>query len=52
MVRRLLEYCGDVYVTEPSGLGYWANITVSYNKDYSSLVIPVTLNIKPVEGGM
>ena len=52
MVRRLMAYRGDVYVREPSGLGYWANVTVSYNKDYSSLVIPVTLTIKPVEGGM
>ena len=52
MVRRLMAYRGNVYVREPSGLGYWSNVTVSYNKDYSSLVIPVTLTIKPVEGGM
>ena len=52
MVRRLMAYRGDVYVREPAGLGYWSNVTVSYNKDYSSLVIPVTLTIKPVEGGM
>ena len=52
MVRKLMYYRGDVYVREPTGLGYWANVTVSYNRDYSSLVIPVTLNIKPVEGGI
>ena len=43
---------GDVYVREPSGLGYWANISISYNREYSSLTIPVTLDVKPVEGGV
>lgn len=52
MVRSLMAYRGDVYVREPSGLGYWANVTVSYSKEYSNLVIPVSLNIKPVEGGI
>ena len=51
-LRRLSMYMGDVYVREPSGVGYWATIKVSYNTDYNSLVIPVTLNIKRVEGGI
>lgn len=51
-LRRLMAYRGDAYVREPSGLGYWANVTVSYNREYSSLVIPVTLTVKPVEGGI
>ena len=28
-IRRLSRWTGDVYVREPSGTGYWANITVS-----------------------
>ena len=43
---------GDVYVREPSGSGYWANIKVSYNQKHCALTIPVTLNITRVEGGM
>ena len=45
-------YMGDVYVREPSGVGHWANIKVSYNKNYDSLVIPVTINITRVDGGI
>ena len=52
MLRHLMAYSGDVYVREPSGLGYWANVSVSYNREYKQLTIPVTLNVKPVEGGM
>lgn len=52
LLRHLMVYSGDAYVREPSGLGYWANVSVSYNRNYSSLTIPVTLNIKPVEGGI
>lgn len=51
-LRRLARYMGDVYVREPSGMGYWANITVSFSKTHNELVIPVTLNINKVEGGM
>ena len=52
LLRQLMVYSGDVYVREPSGLGYWASVSVSYNRDYSNLTIPVTLNIQPVEGGV
>ena len=52
LLRHLMIYRGDVYVREPSGLGYWANVTISYNREYSSLKIPVTVNVKPVEGGV
>lgn len=51
-LRQLSIYPGDVYVREPSGLGYWAQVSVSWNSKHKSLTIPVTLNIKPVEGGM
>ena len=51
-IRRLSIWTGDVYVREPSGTGYWANISVSYSIKYSDLVIPVTITITRVEGGI
>jgi hypothetical protein len=51
-LRRLSKWAGDVYVREPSGSGYWANVTVSYNQKHRALTIPVTLTITRVEGGM
>lgn len=50
-LRRLAIWPGDVYVREPSGSGYWANISVSFSQTHNELVIPVTLEIKRVEGG-
>ena len=43
---------GDAYVREPSGSGYWANITVSFSRKHRDVTIPVTLGITRVEGGM
>lgn len=51
-LRRLAIWTGDVYVREPSGSGYWANISVSFSQKHRELTIPVTLNIKRVEGGI
>ena len=51
-LRRLQEYMGDVYVREPSGSGYWANINVSFNQKHLAVTIPVTLDIVRVEGGI
>ena len=51
-IRRLARWMGDVYVREPSGSGYWANIKISYNQSYNDLTISITFNITPVEGGM
>lgn len=50
-IRRLANWMGNVYVREPSGSGYWANIKVSYNQKHKDLIIPVTLNVSRVEGG-
>lgn len=49
-LRRLARYSGDVYVREPSGNGYWANINVSMSIKHLSLTVPVTLEVKRVEG--
>ena len=43
---------GDVYVREPSGSGYWANVSVSFSQRHTALTIPVTLNLTRVEGGV
>lgn len=51
-LRRLAIYTGDVYVREPSGSGYWANISVSFGQKHREMTIPVTLTITRVEGGV
>ena len=51
-LRRLAIYTGDVYVREPSGTGYWANISVSFGQKHREMTIPVTLTITRVEGGV
>lgn len=51
-LRRLSTYMGDVYLRLPTGVGYWANVKVSFDANYDSLVIPVTFDIIRVEGGV
>lgn len=51
-IRRLAIWTGDVYVREPSGSGYWANVKVSFNQKHLDTIIPVTLDITRVEGGV
>lgn len=51
-LRRLSRWLGDVYVREPSGSGYWASIKVSFSQKHCDLVVPVTLSITRVEGGI
>lgn len=50
-LRRLAAWMGDVYVREPSGSGYWANIEVSFSQTHCQVTIPVTLKVTRVEGG-
>lgn len=51
-LRRLAVWMGDVYVREPSGSGYWASISVSFSQTHDQMVIPVSLDITRVEGGV
>lgn len=51
-LRRLSIWQGDVYVREPSGSGYWANVNVSFSQKHCEVTIPVTLEIVRVEGGI
>lgn len=50
MLRKLSIWMGDCYVREPSGSGYWATISVSFEQTHNTLTIPVTLSITRVEG--
>lgn len=51
-LRRLAIWMGDVYVREPSGVGYWANVSVSFEQKHCNLVVPVTIDITRVTGGV
>ncbi len=51
-LRRLAIWMGDVYVREPSGSGYWANVKVSFSQTHCAMTIPVTLNVTRVSGGI
>lgn len=50
-IRALAVYKGDVYVREPYGTGYWANIKVSYSITHNKASVPVSFSITRVEGG-
>ena len=52
ILRKLAIYMGDVYVREPSGSGYWANIKVSFSQTHLDMTIPVSIDITRVEGGI
>lgn len=52
LLRRLAIYTGDVYVREPSGSGYWANVKVTFSQTHCEVTIPVTFDITRVEGGV
>ena len=51
-IRRLASWMGDVYVREPSGIGYWASITVNYSQAYRRMTVPISFSITRVEGGV
>ena len=51
-LQRLQAWSGDVYVREPYGTGYWANVKVSISRTHLETVVPVTLDVTRVEGGM
>lgn len=39
----LQHYKGEVFIREPSGIGYLAIVSVSFNKSYSEVLVSVTL---------
>lgn len=52
LLRRLQVWMGDVYIREPSGLGYWAQVNPSFNLEHCKVTVPVSLAITRVEGGI
>lgn len=51
-LRRLSLWMGDAYVREPSGSGFWASVKVSFSQKHEDPVIPVTLELTRVVGGV
>ncbi len=51
-LRRLQRWLGNVYIREPSGLGYWATVIVSFGQTHKELTIPVSISVTRVEGGV
>lgn len=51
-LRRLAAWTGDVYVREPNGTGYWANVNVAFNINHCEVTIPITIEVNRVEGGV
>lgn len=51
-LRRLSIWAGDVYVREPSGNGYPANIKVSMSFKHNDPKVPVSLEVERVEGDL
>ena len=51
-LRRLSDWAGDVYVREPNGTGYWANIKVSWSINHLELIVPISIEVTRVEGGI
>lgn len=51
-LRRLAAWSGDVYVREPNGSGYTAQIKVSMSMKHLDLTVPITLDVTRVEGDL
>lgn len=51
-IRRLSRYSGDCYVREPSGIGYWAHVKITYQETHGKMTIPITMEVTRVDGGV
>lgn len=51
-LRKLSVFPGDCYIREPSGTGYWANVTVSFDIKHLDVTVPITITATRVEGGI
>lgn len=49
LIRRLQIWPGDVYLRAQDGLGYWAKVEVSFDRDYDSLLMPVSIDAVRVD---
>lgn len=51
-MRKLQRFLGNAYVREPTGIGYWADVAISFSVTHRELKIPVTVEAVRVEGGL
>lgn len=49
LLRRLQVWPGDVYIRVQDGLGYWAKVEVSFDRDYDSLIMPISIDATRVD---
>lgn len=49
-LRELQKYNGDVYIREPSGIGYWANVKVEYSLEHTNKLINISIEATKVDG--
>lgn len=49
LLRELAGYSGDVYVREPSGIGYWAQVGVSITQSAEDEYVEASLSIARVD---
>lgn len=52
LLRKLSVYQGNVYVRNSRGVGYWAVVEVSFTITHAAVLIPVSINITRVRGGV
>lgn len=51
LVRALAIYSDAVYVREPSGSSFKANVTVTFEQTHNQPAVPITLNVTRIEDG-
>jgi hypothetical protein len=51
-LHRLAKWPGNVYAREPSGVGYWAHVSVQFPQKHLEKTIAVSISLTRVEGGM
>lgn len=51
LLDELMRYDGDCYVRDASGVGFWASLSISYNKKHGDKTIQISIDAAKVEGG-
>lgn len=52
LLRHLQKWSGDVYVREPTGVGYWASVEVQLSVKHIEPAADVSVTVTRVEGGI
>lgn len=51
-IRNLMRWLGNVYIRDPSGIGFWASLQISYSKTHGEMTVPISIVASRVDGGM